>query len=116
MNTLTIPEALPPTTGSPSSRQTLAYSKDHKGQYLEAFPIIYGMKCTGWSSSDLFEDYEQAMTVLAKIAVGDLEYGEAEKLAEELFEQKKEQPYSYYDPDDETELSSENAQPEPVAQ
>jgi hypothetical protein len=91
----------------------LAYSKDHEGQYLHAFPIIHGMKCTGWSSSDLFEDYEAAMTVLAKIAVGELGYGDAEDLAKEFFERQKEEPYSYYDPDDEDEDSSENAIADP---
>jgi len=95
-------------TCSRSSRQTLAYSKDHEGQCLHAFPIIHGMKCTGWSSSDLFEDYEAAMTVLAKIAVGELGYGDAEDMAKEFFERQKEEPYSYYDPDDEDEDSSEN--------
>jgi hypothetical protein len=61
------------------------------------------MKCTGWSASDLFKEHEEAMTLLAKIAVGDLEYGEAEDLAREFFNQKKEQPYSYYDPECEEE-------------
>ena len=98
----------PPPTCSRSSRQTLAYSKDHEGPYLEAMPIIHGLKCTGWSASDLFEDYEDALTVLAKIALGDLTYGEAEEIASAFFESKKEQPYSYYDPDDEDEDSPEN--------
>ena len=54
------------------------------------------------------------MKVLAKIAVGDIGYGDAEELAKAFFEQKREQPYSYYDPDDEDEESSENVQPHPV--
>lgn len=91
------------------SRQTLVYSKDHEGRYFKAFPIIDGMKCTGWSANDLFKDYDAAMTVLAKIAVGELEYGAAEELAKEFFDRQKEEPYSYYDPDDEEEDYSENA-------
>lgn len=103
----------PPPTCSRSSRQTLAYSKDHEGPYLEAFPIIHGKKCTAWAANDLFEDYDDALTVLAKIAVGDIGYGDAEELAKEFFELKNEQPYSYYDPDDEEENSPENAQGHP---
>lgn len=82
------------------TRQTLAYSKDHDGQYLDNFPLVYGMKCTGWSSKDLFEEHEEVMKVLANIAIGDLGYGDAEKLANEFFELKKESPHSYYDEKD----------------
>lgn len=64
------------------------------------------MKCTAWAADDLFEKCETMLTVLAKIAVGHLDYGDAEKLAQEFFDKSNEQPYCYYDPDDEDEEHS----------
>lgn len=83
-----------------TTRQTFAYTQiePKDGNYLKFAPQLPGWFCTGWSAGDLFIERDDAMTLLAKIAVGDC--GDPRGAASDFFEEKKENTYTYYDPED----------------
>jgi hypothetical protein len=85
--------------------QTLVFTDQHEGPYLDQFPAPFGgdWKCVGWSASSCMLERDEAYRVLAKIAIGSLGYGDAEDVARQFFKDNNEEPYSYYDPDKEEE-------------
>lgn len=84
--------------------QTLGYfPAEEEGMHISAFPEINGMHCYKWSASDVFEERDAAYRLLAKIAIGDLDYGDEQDLARQFFKDAEEEPYNYYDEEEEDE-------------
>lgn len=81
--------------------------------HISAFPEINGMKCCKWAASDVFEERDAAYRLLAKMATGNVDYGEERDLARQFFKDAEEEPRNYYDEEEEEEEAATGGTPEP---